>query len=98
MSVNSSNKDKTQSKEEDSFRLAEQKEKINACLSFEEKMREHSIKITEVIKLLKAKMNDSFKRSHLTSKSKYLQNVPYAIIRKMVQIRLKIQNTSQGSS
>lgn len=33
-----------QKSKEDSFRSAEQKEKINACLSFEEKMREHSIK------------------------------------------------------
>lgn len=36
-------------------------------------------------------MNDSFKRSYLTNKSKYLHNVLYAMTRKMVPIRLKIQ-------
>lgn len=36
---------KQKSKEEDSFRLAEHEEKINACLSFEDNMREVPLKL-----------------------------------------------------
>lgn len=43
-------------------------------------------------------MNDSFKCSYLANKSKHLHNVLYAMTGEMVQIRLKIQNTSKGSS
>lgn len=40
-------------------------------------------------------MNDSFKHSYLTNKSKDLQNVLCAMIEKMVEIRLERQTTSQ---
>lgn len=43
-------------------------------------------------------MNDSFKYLYLTNKSKYLQNVLYALTGKMVWIDLKIETTSQESS